>query len=91
MRGKTKQNVNLKTVIEFPQLQRGSQAGGQAEADSRQADRRYAGGLRGAAGHHGGHPQPADRGLLLHPRGLPHRQVPVERRVAGVFMTNFMR
>ena len=58
-------------------LQRRPQAGGQAEADRGQADCRDAGGVGGAAGHHGGHPQPADRGLLLDPGGLPHREVPV--------------
>ena len=60
--------MSISGLAEIFQLQRRSQAGGQAEADSRQADRRDAGGLRGPAGHHGGHPQPADRGLLLHPR-----------------------
>ena len=41
------------------------------------ADSWYAGGCGGPAGHHSGHPLPPDRGLLLHPGGLPHRPLPV--------------
>ena len=38
-------------------------------------------------GHNRGHPQPTDGGILLHPGGLPHRQVPLREVGHGVMVS----